>query len=338
MRASDLGRWASLVVPSLVSLAASATLLVDYTRPIPVFCDPGGGCDAVKRTSFAYVAHIPTPAFGVAVFLALGVLALLRGPKVRIAQLVLAGAAALVSLGLLGVQAKIGHFCPYCVVSDVSALVLLAAAFYRHRTAWDPPPSRLAFVPSASLALAVVIPALLPFVVKPKAPALIVEENAKSPRGVVTILDFADFECPWCRENHKELAPLVEEHKDRVRVVRKQVPLTSIHPHAWSAALAATCAEKMGKGEAVAEALFAVEVQNLTGEGCEKIAVAAGLELEAFRACIKDPSTPAKVLADKEAFKSVGGKGLPLVFIGTKRLDGANERATLEAALLEALR
>lgn len=337
MRASDLGRWASLVVPTLVSLAASATLLVDYTRPIPLFCAPGGGCDAVKRTAFAYVLHIPTPAFGVAMFLALGVLSLLRGPKVRMVQLVLAIAAAFVSLGLLAVQLKIGHFCPYCVVSDVSALVLVLAVASRQSTAWDPPEGRLALVPSFLLTAAVVVPAALPLVVKPKAPQLIVDENAKSPRGVVTIVDFVDFECPWCRENHKALAPLVEEHKSQVRVVRKQVPLMGIHPHAWDAALAAVCGENMGKGDAIAEALFSVEVSNLTTDGCEKIAAAAGLDLAAFRTCVKDPATAARVIIEKEAFKSIGGRGLPLLFIGPKRIDGANDRPILEAALLEAM-
>jgi uncharacterized membrane protein/predicted DsbA family dithiol-disulfide isomerase len=337
MRASDVGRWASMIVPALVCLAASAFLFVDYTRPVPVFCDPGGGCDAVKRTAFAHVLGVPTPAFGVAAFMALGILSVLRGARVRMVQAVLASLAAFVSAALLVVQAKVGHFCPYCVVSDVSALVLLVAVWVRQKSAWDVPQKAFFPIASASLfTIAVVLPGALSLVVKPKLPKVVLAELAKTPRGKVMVLDFADFECPWCRLNHQELSPLLEEHKADVHLVRKQVPLM-MHPHAMTAALASVCAEKLGKGDAVAEALFSVETTNLTPEGCEKIATSAGLDLEAFRTCVKDPATTARVLSDKDDFKASGGKGLPTVWIGAERIDGSSDRATLGAALERAL-
>ena len=326
-----------MIVPAFVSLMASAFLLIDYMRPTPVFCDPGGGCDAVKSTVFARPLGIPTPAFGVMVFLALGTLTILRGARVRLAQAVLVSAAGFVSAALLVVQLKMGQICPYCFVSDLAALVLLVAVWVRHKTKWDlPEKTVLPYVTSGLLTLAMVLPGALTFVVKPKLPKVIAEELAKTPRGKVTVIDFADFECPWCRENHHALAPVLEEHKGEIRLVRKQVPLM-MHLHAMTAALASVCAENMGKGDAVAEALFSVDTSNLTTDGCEKIAAAAGLDVEAFRACVKDPGTMVRVLSDKEEFRASGSKGLPTVWIGAERLDGASDRETIAAALDRAL-
>jgi uncharacterized membrane protein/predicted DsbA family dithiol-disulfide isomerase len=337
MRSSDVARWASLVVPVLAALAASSVLLVDYTRPIPVFCDPGGGCDAVKRTAFAHVFGIPTPAFGVIGFVTLGTLALLRGPKVRIAHLVASLLGALVACALVVVQVSMKQFCPYCMVTDISALVLLGAVIVRFVSKWDLPEGKaIPLISSGLVSVALVVPAVLSVTVKPKLPKVILAELEKTPKGKITVIDFADFECPWCRLNHEALAPLLAEHASEVRLVRKQVPLM-MHAHAMPAAKAALCAEKLGKGDEMAEELFTVEPTELGEAGCEKLATAKGLDLAAFRACVKDPATEARILADKEDFKASGGHGLPTVWIGAERLDGANDREHLAAAFERAL-
>ena len=56
-------------------------------------------------------------------------------------------------------------------------------------------------------------------------PAVIADEMRKTPRGKVTVIDFVDFECPFCRMTHTDLAPLLEARKDKVRIARKNVPL-----------------------------------------------------------------------------------------------------------------
>lgn len=337
MRANDAARWASLLVPTLVSLAASTALLVEYTRPVPIFCAQGGGCDAVKHTAFANVGGIPTPAFGVAAFVILGVLIGLRGARVRFLQTCIATFGAVVSVVLLGVQLRMGQFCPYCVVSDVSALVLLGATLVRYRSAWDPPPGRVTSMATAGLlSAAMVIPGAASLFLKPTVPAAIRAELAKTPPGKATVVDYVDFECPWCRRNHRELAPLLKRHGDRVRVVRKQVPL-SMHLNAINAARASICADKLGKGDEVADALFATPPSDLDPRGCEDLAKAAGVDLEAYRACIKDPATDARVVADSEEFKAVGGHGLPTLWIGVELLEGAREAPALSDALDRAL-
>lgn len=337
MRGSDIARWASLLVPTLAALAASAAMLVDYTRPSPVFCEPGGGCDAVKKTALAHPLGVPMPAIGVAAFVALGTLIMLRGVRARLVHLVVASVATVVAAGLVVVQARMGSVCPYCMVTDVSAMVLLVAVFWRYRSGWDLPDTRLlSFATSGALVAAFAVPLGLSLALGPRPPPVVAEELARTPPGMVTIVDFADFECPWCRLNHTSLRPLLEANKGKIRVARKQVPL-SMHVHAMTAARTAVCAEKLGKGEVVAEALFSVDPTNLDLAGCETIARAAGLDLTAFRACFNEPTTLERIEKDRADFRASGSKGLPTLWIGTERLEGAQELPALQAALSRAL-
>src|SRR5262249_3784086 len=151
-------------------------------------------------------------------------------------------------------------------------------------------------------------------------------------------VDFVDFECPFCRETHEGLRPILEQNKDKLRLVRKNVPLTRIHPHAMEAARAACCGEELGMGDAFAEALLSTSADELTRQGCEKIATQLGLDVDRFRACVRAPQTEARIKSDAEDFKSSGGHGLPTIWIDAQKLEGAQDEATLEAAVRSALR
>ena len=153
-------------------------------------------------------------------------------------------------------------------------------------------------------------------------PDVIRAEMARTPRGQVTVVDFVDFECPFCRLTQAELEPVLEAHKDRVRLVRRQVPLHS-HPHAHDAASAACCGEKLGKGNEMAAALFAADVEALTPAGCQKLAEQLGMPADPYKACVVDPSTDARIEADHGEFKSAGGYALPTIWIGRRQLVGA---------------
>ncbi|MEO6419769.1 MAG: vitamin K epoxide reductase family protein [Polyangiaceae bacterium] len=268
-------------LPTVLGLAMSAALLVDYVRPAPIFCEENGGCDVVKRTVFAALYGIPTPVFGLVGFVALAVLALLRGKRFRIAHLVVASGAALVAMALLFVQFLMGVYCKYCMVVDISALALLAGTIVRAKTAWDPPPGRTFPALLTSLfALAVGLPLAFGFLQPIKVPPAIAEELKKTPPGVVTIIDFVDFECPFCRMTHQELTP----------------------------------------------------------EGCEKIAASLGLDPAAFRDCVKDPKIDERIQSDVAEFKASRGHGLPTIWINTQKLEGAQPGPVLESAIKSALK
>ena len=321
------------LVPALAGLAASVTLAVDYLRPKPVFCSEGGGCAALKETAFAAILGVPTPIVGLVGFLTLAVVSLLRGRRARLAQVVLAVVASVAGAVFLAAQWALGHFCPYCAIADTSAIVSAFVACWRAFGTDDPAPPR--WLPSAG-AGAVILAGLAPLIVgwrlAGRAPEVIRDEMARTPPGKVTVVDFVDFECPFCRMTNAELEPLLQARRDNVRLVRRQVPL-SMHPHALDAARAACCGERLGKGDAMASALFSAPVEQLTREGCEKVAQSVGLSLDPFRACVADPQTDRRIEADRADFKAAGGYALPTIWVDGQELVGAQQRAALEKVI-----
>jgi len=336
---SPVLRWTLVLVLIAVGLAASTALFVDYTKPSPVFCAEGGGCDALKHTVFAHPLGLPLPIFGVAGFVVLGALAFGRGPRVRKVNLILAGAGGVFGLGLLALQWLLGELCSYCTAVDTSVLVLGLLAWNRMRREWDPPPGRLVTSGAAfALSLAVGVPLVWGKLHKTPIPEVIAEELAQTPPGKITVVDFVDFECPFCRLAQTTVGPLLASRKDQVRLVRKMVPLTRIHSHALAAAKAACCAEVLGKGDAMADALFAAPVEALTTDGCAALAESLGLPLDRYRACLDDPATDARIEHDKHEFERAAAKGdgLPLMWIGPQKIMGAQEADTFARALSDA--
>jgi predicted DsbA family dithiol-disulfide isomerase/uncharacterized membrane protein len=333
----SLGRTAALLAPVLAGLVASAALAVDYVRPTPVFCE-ASGCAAVKQTVFASFLGVPTPVFGLLGFLLVGTLALTQGKTARNVQLAVAAIAALVGLGLLGVQALLGVWCKFCLVADTSASLAFGMSLWQRLGAWDPPEARLSRGALASaIAAALAVPIALGVLKKPVVPDVIAREIAQTPEGEVTLVDFADYECPFCRMTHAILAPLLAEHHDHVRVVRKNVPLTRLHPHALDAARAACCGEQMGKGDAMSDALFSAPVETLTPDGCAQLATSLGLDEGAFRKCTSDPSTDARIQDDQGTFKASQGHGLPTLWIDDEKIEGYRPDDTLEKTLERAI-
>jgi predicted DsbA family dithiol-disulfide isomerase/uncharacterized membrane protein len=332
--------WLVIAV-CVAALVASSILLVDYVRPAPVFCDAEGACGIMKRTVFAYPFGIPTPVFGIGGFLAIGLAQLLPGRRARIAQAMLAAFGAIVAAGLLAVQIAMKTLCPFCAVADVSALLLVGLSVARALRGWDPP-TRKGHLAGGVLAIvaAVIAPIAVGMnkkVIVADVPAIIADEMRATPRTKVTVVDFVDFECPFCRMTHAQLAPLLAERADKVRVVRKHVPLR-MHPHAMDAARAACCGERLGKGEEMAEALFAAPIEQLTPEGCEALALTIGLDAARFRDCLKDPSIDARIRADGEMFRAAHGHGLPTIYIDGTKLEGTQDREVLKATLDSAIK
>ncbi len=325
------------LLPVLTGLAASAVLAVDYLQPRPVFCSEGGGCEALRQTVYAAPLGVPTPLVGLVGFLALGVAALLPGRRARVTQVVLATGASLVGAFLLAKQVALGHFCPYCSAVDASAVASAFVAWWRLLgTADAPPPRALAYVGAGAMVMAALLPIAVGWRLAGRAPEVIRAEMARTPRGKVTVVDFVDFECPYCRMTNAALEPILEEHRDRLRVVRLQVPL-HMHPHAQDAARAACCGERLGMGDAMASALFSAPVESLTREGCEKIAQSIGLPLDPYRACVGDPKTDQGIEADRATFKAAGGFALPTIWVDGNALIGAQPKEALEKAIAGAL-
>jgi predicted DsbA family dithiol-disulfide isomerase/uncharacterized membrane protein len=334
----DIARTSALLAPTLAGLVASAVLYVDYVRPAPIFCEASSGCGVLKGTSFASFLGVPTPAYGLLAFVVIGLLALLRGATARAALLVVATSAALVASWLLSVQWRFDVWCKYCVVTDSSSLLVCVVSLWRAMGKWDPPEALAPRgVLGALLVPAVAVPMLIGFRRPIVIPEVIAHELSGTPPGEVTVIDFVDFECPFCRLTNEQLAPILAAHRDQVRLVRKQVPLTRLHEHALDAARASCCGERLGKGDAMADALFSAPVEDLTTDGCAKLAVSLGLDEAAFRSCTQDPAIDARIQADSAEFKAAEGHGLPTLWVGQRKIEGAQPADVFERAIRSAI-
>ncbi len=171
----------------------------------------------------------------------------------------------------------------------------------------------------------------------PALPPALREDLARAPKGAATVVLFTDFQCPHCRRAHAMLDAMIEQRGARVDVVLHHVPLR-MHPDAWPAARAAVCAEQIAPAEAArayARALFATP--DLSEESLTAAASMHGIDPAALRQCAEDPRTDARITRDVSLFVEAGGDGVPLMYVGTTRFDGAPARAFLEAALDDAI-
>jgi protein-disulfide isomerase/uncharacterized membrane protein len=324
---------------SFIGLAASSVLLVDYTSSAPVFCAAGGGCDLVRASPYAEIFGVHTPWFGLAFFIGALILTLIPARRLLVAW---SAAGALAALGFLGVQLFVLRtFCVYCGVADGAALALFAAALLGRRRLVA---GRPLFALAAAAAAVGVISG--PYVVARARPAppVAAAEAAGVPQailaerrpGVATIIEFVDFECPFCRRLHHTLERIVAAYGDKVRIVRKQQPLGSIHPHAVTAAHAACCADEQGAaaGDRMAAALVAAPTEELTAAGCERLAAEAGLDVAAWKSCMASERPARQVEADQVIARAAGIEGsAPVFYIGAEQFRGALPEAVIRAAI-----
>jgi predicted DsbA family dithiol-disulfide isomerase/uncharacterized membrane protein len=330
--------FTAIVVATAVGLAASAALLVDYTRPIPLFCSEDGGCARLRHTVYAHMIFgLPTPAVGLAGYVVLGGLALARGQLARFLHLIAVTFGALFAGLLLYVQVSHATFCAYCLTVDITTIVLLSLVLLRVRTEADGPDLRGAGAVAAVFVMAAGLPFVTNALVKPRVPPVIAAEMKKTPPGKITIVDFIDFECPYCRQTADDFQPSLDKYRGRFRLVRKQMPLTRIHPHAADAARAAVCGETLGKGDEMANALIHAPLPALSDDGTTKIAVSLGLDEKAFRACLSSPETQQRIQSDEAEFKAAGGRGLPFIWIENIPIAGAQGPDKLRQAMDKAI-
>jgi len=330
--------FAAIVVLTTLGLAASAALLVDYLRPIPLFCSEDGDCARLRHTVYAHMLFgLPTPAVGLAGYATLGGLALARGHIARFLHLLATTFGALIAGLLLYVQVGSATFCAYCMTVDLTTIVLLSLVLLRVRGEIDGPALRGSSAIVGVFAVAVAVPFVSNAIIRPPVPAVIAAEMKKTPRGEITIVDFVDFECPFCRQTAADFQPALDKYRGKFRLVRKQMPLKRIHPHAENAARAAACAETLGKGDEMADALIHAPVELLTDDGTTAMATALGVDEKAFRACLVDPKTQAKLASDEADFHAAGGHGLPLIWINDQVIAGAEGPDKLREAMDKAM-
>lgn len=135
----------------------------------------------------------------------------------------------------------------------------------------------------------------------------------------MTLVEFADFECPFCQRVAPELDKLWEARKDKVRFVYKFMPIAA-HPHGESSAREAAAAQLQGKFWELHHALFA-NGQRLEPTDVDGYARAAGLDLDRFHADLTSAAVDARLAADKKLADDLGVKGTPTIFVDGREYD-----------------
>jgi protein-disulfide isomerase/uncharacterized membrane protein len=166
-----------------------------------------------------------------------------------------------------------------------------------------------------------------------------------SAKAKVTVVEFADFECGYCKRTSFELRRLYDAYKDDVAFVFKHFPMdpgcnpgvaNRKHGAACEAAGASVCAKKQGRFWAMHDLLFKNN-HALKAESLIAYAKLAGVEEQGFLSCMRDKAWMSEVQADGEAGKALDIHGTPRIFInGTLYRAGTSAEqlaAALEAAL-----
>jgi len=143
--------------------------------------------------------------------------------------------------------------------------------------------------------------------------------KAKAP---VTIVEFSDFHCPFCRRVLPTLDQIESRYGDKVRLVFRDFPIDNLHPGARKGHEAARCANEQGRFWPYHDKLFA-NAPKASSEDLNGYAKEVGLDVAAFEQCLNSGKYRAAVQQDIEEGKRVGVTGTPAFFINGRLIAGA---------------
>ena len=151
----------------------------------------------------------------------------------------------------------------------------------------------------------------------------------------VTIVEFTDFECPFCASVQPTLKQLLEQYPDQIRLVFKNYPL-GFHRNARKAHLAAMCAEEQGKFWPYRYHLFGNQ-RALKKEDLLRYAESFGLGMEPFERCLEEEKYSGLLQKDYEQGLLLGVRGTPTFFVNGTYFSGAQPlsffKSVIEAEL-----
>jgi protein-disulfide isomerase len=138
----------------------------------------------------------------------------------------------------------------------------------------------------------------------------------------ITIVEFSDFQCPFCRRFHDETyKPLLDAYPGQIRFVYRNLPLTSIHPNAMPAAIASLCANDQNAYWDFHEKLF--DNDTLDETTYVQYATDLGLDVEKFKTCLTSGSHDEFIKQDMDFSLGLGVQSTPTFFVNGLALIGA---------------
>lgn len=165
------------------------------------------------------------------------------------------------------------------------------------------------------------------------------EHIVGSPDAPVVLIEYSDFECPYCSIVHPTLKKIAQESNGQIAWVMRNFPLESIHPAARPGALAGECVASLLGNDAYwqfTDTVFANQ-DKVSAQYYEQVALGLGAQKAAYASCVASAATAQKVDADAQEAMQNGGQGTPYTVLYDKRgqvgVSGALPYATFTAVI-----
>jgi protein-disulfide isomerase len=152
--------------------------------------------------------------------------------------------------------------------------------------------------------------------------------------AAVTLVEFSDFECPYCGRFFPTFQQIKEHYGDRIHVVYRQFPLTNIHPSAFKAAEASLCANEQGEFWAFHDLLFE-EQDRIAVRDLKEKAGRLGLDQNEFNNCLDTGRYVEQVQDDLAAGQAAGVNGTPALFVNGIPVEGGAVAFEVVAEVIE---
>jgi protein-disulfide isomerase len=152
----------------------------------------------------------------------------------------------------------------------------------------------------------------------------------------VTVVEFSDFQCPFCQRAKPVLDEIATRHPNDVRIVYRNLPLDSLHPRARASAEAAACAAEGNKFWEYHDKLFANN-RALGDEELRKYAAEVGLDAATFDQCVKSRKHQTAIEEDVQEAKKIGITGTPAFVVNGILMTGLQTADALDVVIQEEL-
>jgi len=154
----------------------------------------------------------------------------------------------------------------------------------------------------------------------------------------VTIVEFSDFQCPYCAKVQPTIDSLRRKYPDKVKILYRHLPLETLHPLAWTAALASECAGDQGKFTEYHDLLWRMQ-DSLGRVPWPSLAKRVGVaDLKAFEQCTAEEKHSFAIRRDVLLARDLSLRGTPTFIIGTDLYEGTPPFAWFDRRISQALR
>lgn len=153
----------------------------------------------------------------------------------------------------------------------------------------------------------------------------------------ITIVEFSDFQCPFCQKAFPVIRSLTAKYRENVRLIYRDFPLVDDHPLAELAARAGYCSHEQGLFWAFHDKVFQNQA-NLSEASLINLAAQAGVQKEKFLVCLNSQTASEEVKEDIRAGKAAGVSGTPTWFINGYRVAGVIPQEVLEKVIQEIIK